>query len=334
VADTGDDPRVSSTLIERQVPEKRKLTTKPRPSDVAFRTTLNIMSYSSLLILAAIGGFLAFRGFGAFKSQGIGFITHVDWTSSGNATGNTFGMAAMIIGTLLIAVIALVVGVPISVLTALFLTYYAPERLKKALVTVVDLMASFPSILYGLWGFIVLAPMATYWAKLVYKYLGWIPFLSVPQPAFERSPFLAGLVLSIMIIPIVTSVSREIFAQTPLDRIQAAYALGATRWGMIRAVVLPFGASGVVGGAMLGLGRALGETVAVYSVLNIVFKINWHVLYGFGGNVASMIVLKFGEASFDEKKALLAAGFVLFVMTLLVNMIANSVVQRAVKSGK
>jgi phosphate transport system permease protein len=137
-----------------------------------------------------------------------------------------------------------------------------------------------------------------------------------------------------MIIPIVTSVSREIFAQTPLERMQAAYALGATRWGMIRAVALPFGASGVVGGAMLGLGRALGETVAVYSVLNIVFKINWHILYGYGGNIASMIVQKFGEASFTEKKALLAAGFVLFVMTLLVNMVANTVVSRAVKSGK
>jgi len=337
VADTGDDPRVSSTLIERPVPEKRKLTTKPRPSDVAFRTTLNIMSYSSLLILAAIGGFLAFRGFGAFKQNGLGFITHSPWSAIVGDNGketDVFGMGAMIVGTLVISTIALVIGVPISVLTALFLTFYAPERIKKILVTVVDLMASFPSILYGLWGFIVLSPMATYWAKLIYKYLGWIPFLSVPQPAFDRSPFLAGIVLSIMIIPIVTSVSREIFGQTPLDRIQAAYALGATRWGMIRAVALPFGASGVVGGAMLGLGRALGETVAVYSVLNIVFKINWHVLYGYGGNIASMIVQKFGEASFNEKKALLAAGFVLFVMTLLVNMIANTVVSRAVKSGK
>ncbi len=337
MADSGEDLRVSSTLIERVLPEKRALTTKPRPSDVAFRTVLNVMSYSSLLILAAIGGFLAFRGFGAFKENGFGFITHAEWSSIVGDNGkevSSFGMGAMITGTLIIATIALFIGVPLSVLTALFLTFYAPERLKRALVTVVDLMASFPSILYGIWGFIVLAPMATYWAKLVYKYLGWIPFLSVPSPAFDRSPFLAGIVLSIMIIPIVTSVSREIFAQTPLERIQAAYALGATRWGMIRAVALPFGASGVVGGAMLGLGRALGETVAVYSVLNIVFKINWHILYGYGGNIASMIVQKFGEASFTEKKALLAAGFVLFVMTLLVNMVANTVVSRAVKSGK
>ena len=195
-------------------------------------------------------------------------------------------------------------------------------------------MASFPSILFGLWGFIVLMPVAEVWAKYINKYLGWIPFFHVPSPAFARSPFIAGLVLAIMIIPIVTSVSREIFSQTPLDRIQAAYALGATRWAMIRAVALPFGASGVVGGAMLGLGRALGETVAVYSVLNIVFKPNWHVLYGFGGNIASMIVQKWGEASLSESKALLGAGFVLFVLTLIVNLLANTIVRRTVKSGR
>ena len=195
-------------------------------------------------------------------------------------------------------------------------------------------MAAFPSILYGLWGYFVVMPMVIYWAKLLHKYLGFIPIFDVPQEFYERSPFLAGIVLAIMIIPIVTSVSREIFSQTPLDRIQAAYALGATRWAMIRAVVLPYGASGVVGGAMLGLGRALGETVAVFSVLNIVFKPNWHILFGFGGNIASMIVQKWGEASLSESKALLAAGFVLFVLTLLVNFIANTIVRRAVKTGR
>jgi phosphate transport system permease protein len=289
---------------------------------------------SSLLILTLIGLFLSIRGFQAFQTQGLGFITNVDWTAGVDGGKDTFGLGAMIVGTLVISTIALVVGVPLSVLTALYLTFYAPERIKKALVTLVDLMASFPSILYGLWGFIVLMPMAEYWAKLIHKYLSWIPTFSMPSPAFTRSPFIAGLVLAIMIIPIVTSVSREIFGQTPLDRIQAAYALGATKWAMIKAVVLPFGASGVVGGAMLGLGRALGETVAVYSVLNIVFKVNFQVLYGFGGNIASMIVGKWGEASLTESKALLAAGFVLFIMTLLVNLLANFIVRRTVKTGK
>jgi len=315
-------------------PDKRRITTKPRTSDVIFRGVLSVMSMSSLFILALIGLFLSLRGFEAFRNEGLGFITNIDWIAGVDGGEDSFGMGAMIVGTLLVSAVAVVIGVPLSVLTALYLTFYAPEAIKRSLVTIVDLMASFPSILYGLWGFIVLMPMAEYWAQLLNKYLGWIPLFSVPDPSFSRSPFIAGLVLAIMIIPIVTSVSREIFDQTPLDRIQAAYALGATRWAMIKAVVLPFGASGVVGGAMLGLGRALGETVAVYSVLNIVFKINLEVLYGYGGNVASMIVGKWGEATLSESKALLAAGFVLFVMTLIVNLFANFIVRRTVKTGK
>ena len=137
-----------------------------------------------------------------------------------------------------------------------------------------------------------------------------------------------------MIIPIITSVSREIFSQTPLDRIQAAYALGATRWSMVKAVALPYARSGVVGGAMLGLGRAMGETVAVYTVLNVVYQINWHVLLGAGGNVASMILLKFGEAGPQEIKALMAAGLVLFLLTLLVNSLANLIVKSSGGKGR
>jgi phosphate transport system permease protein len=240
----------------------------------------------------------------------------------------------MLVGTLAISLVALVVGVPLSIALALFLTFYAPARIRKFLIAVVDLMAAFPSVLFGLWGFFVLMPMATYWAKLLHKYLSWIPIFDVPQAFYERSPFIAGLVLAIMIIPIVTSISREVFAQTPLDRIQAAYALGATRWGVIKTVVFPFGSSGLVGGAMLGLGRAFGETVAVYTVLNIVFKANFQILFGAGGNIASMIILKWGEATGDETTALLAAGFILFIMTLLVNLIANFIVGKTVKSGK
>jgi len=176
-------------------------------------------------------------------------------------------------------------------------------------------------------------PHAEYWAKLIHKYLGFIPIFDMPAPAFSRSPFIAGLVLAIMIIPIVTSVSREVFAQTPLDRIQAAYALGATKWAMIKAVVFPYGAGGVVGGAMLGLGRALGETVAVYTVLNLVYDIRIEILLSAGGNVASMIVNKFGEADAPELKALMAAGFVLFLVTLIVNFIANIIINKTARKG-
>ena len=327
---------MSSISPDRPAVTPREIFTKPRISDQVFRGVLNVMSFSSLAILTLIGSFLMLRGFQVFKGEGLSFITGFEWTSAVNdgVETSTFGLGSMLIGTLLISATALVVGVPLSVLTALYLNFYAPMFIRKFLTTVLDLMAAFPSILYGLWGYFILMPMAEYWAKLLNRYLGWIPIFSVPQPAFTRSPFVAGLVLAIMIIPIVTSVSREVFSQTPLDRIQAAYALGATKWAMIKTVVLPFGSSGVVGGAMLGLGRAMGETVAVYMVLNIAFSANLKVLYGVGGNVASMIVSRWGESTLLESKALLAAGFVLFMMTLVVNFLANFIVKRAIKSGK
>jgi phosphate transport system permease protein len=156
----------------------------------------------------------------------------------------------------------------------------------------------------------------------------------VPVPVFLRSPFIAGLVLAVMIIPIVTAISREIFAQTPLDRIQAAYALGASKWAMIKSVAFPYSYSGIVGGAMLGLGRAMGETVAVFTVLNILYQANFKILLGAGGNLASHIILKFGEASEEEIKALMAAGFVLFLLTLGVNMLANFIVSRTSRRGR
>ena len=318
-------------------PQPRKITTKPRVSDQIFRGIVTAFSFSALVILSLIAIFLLLKGFGTLKAQGFGFITHFEWSVTTDEAGKEvalFGLQAMLIGTVIISFVALLMAVPISVLTALFLTYYAPERIKKFLVTLIDLMAAFPSILYGLWGYFVLMPMAEYWAKLIHKWLGWIYIFDVPQPFFARSPFIASIVLAIMIIPIITSVSREVFSQTPLDRVQAAYALGATKWGMIRAVVLPYGAGGVVGGSMLGLGRAFGETVAVYSVLNIVFRTNFQILFTQGGNVASMIIQKWGEAGATEVSALIAAGLVLFLLTLLVNFAANFVVNKSVKSGR
>lgn len=239
----------------------------------------------------------------------------------------------MLYGTIVLGFIALFFGVPISIGAALFLSYYAPHWLKKPMVLVIDVMAAIPSVVFGLWGYFILMPHAEYWAKLIHKYLGFIPFFDMPANAFSRSPFIAGLVLAIMIVPIVTSISREVFAQTPLDRIQAAYALGATRWTMIKSVVFPYGRGGIVGGAMLGLGRALGETVAVYTVLNLFYDIRIEVLLSAGGSVASMIVNKFGEANPDELKALMAAGFVLFLVTLAVNLVANSIINRTVRKG-
>jgi phosphate transport system permease protein len=325
---------MTTTLI----PSPREISTEPRRSDKVFRGIVTGGGLSSLFVLGLIAIFLAYRGFEVLSEEGLGFITGADWSvtldESANVVESNFGLSAMLVGTILCALVAVVIAVPISVFSALYLNFYAPGWLKKILVAVIDMMAAFPSILFGIWGFLVLMPSVEYWGMLINRYLGWIPIFEVKPYFFTRSPFVAGVVLAIMIIPIITSVSREIFAQAPLDRIQAAFALGATRWAMIKAVVIPHGRSGVVGGAMLGLGRAMGETVAVYTVLNIVFQINWHILLGAGGNVASLIILKFGEAGEYEIKALMAAGLVLFLLTLAVNAIANVIVKSTGKSGR
>lgn len=319
-------------------PSPREITTEPRTSDKVFRGLVTAGGLSSLLILGLIAVFLGYRGFEVLVQEGLGFITNSDWSvtvdENANVVDSSFGLAAMLVGTILCAFVAVVIALPISVFSALFLNFYAPDRLKRFLVALIDMMAAFPSILFGIWGFLVLMPTAEYWAKLIHKYLGWIPLFDLQVPVYTRSPFVAGVVLAIMIIPIITSVSREVFSQAPLDRIQAAYALGATRWAMIKAVVIPHGRNGVIGGAMLGLGRAMGETVAVFTVLNIVFQVNWQVLLGAGGNVASLIILKFGEANPYEIKALMAAGLILFLLTLLVNAIANVIVKTTGKSGR
>ena len=327
------DGRTSSAI-----PSPREITTEPRFSDKVFRAVVTTGGLSSLFILGLIAIFLSYQGFEILAKEGVKFLTTSEWTvevdSYGKIVNSSFGLAAMLIGTMLCAIIAVIIAVPISVASAIFLTFYAPSSIKKFLVTVIDLMAAFPSILFGFWGLFVLMPSAEYWAKLINKYLGFIPIFEVEPRIFTRSPFIAGVVLAIMIIPIVTSISREVFSQTPLDRIQAAYALGATRWNVIRTVALPYARGGIVGGSMLGLGRAMGETVAVYTVLNIVYQINWNVLFGAGGNVASLILLKFGEAQPYEIKALMAAGLMLFLLTLLVNFIADQIVARSGSKGR
>jgi phosphate transport system permease protein len=325
---------MSSAVVEqKQTPQPRIITTELRFTDKLFRGIVTGGGLISLAILGLIGFFLIYNGFEAIRNAGLAFLTGFDWVDAVPENGQlaTYGIGAMLYGTIVTGILALIMGVPIAVGTALFLSYYAPEWLKKPMVVVVDVMAAIPSIVYGLWGFFVLMPHAEYWAKLIHKYFGFIPFFDMPALVFTRSPFIAGLVLAIMITPIVTAIAREVFAQTPLERIQAAYALGATKWSMIKAVVFPYGRGGVVGGAMLGLGRALGETVAVYTVLNLVYDIRIEVLLSAGGNVASMIVNKFGEADFVELQALMAAGFVLFLVTLIVNFFANYIINKTAR---
>ena len=317
------------------IPEKREVTTVPRFSDKVFRFVVTSGGFVSLIILGLITVFLLVEGLPVFQDQGIKFVTGFEWEAGDPDAGipAKFGIGSMLIGTLVVSFIGLLLALPLAVGAALFLTYYAPEWLKRPLTIVVDLMASIPSVIYGLWGFIVLMPHAIYWAKLIHKYLDFIPFFDMQAPVYERSPFIAGIVVGIMIIPIIAAISREVFSQVPLDRVQAAYALGATKWTMIKSVVLPFGASGIAGGAMLGLGRAMGETIAIYLVLNIYFIPNFEVLFSAGGNVASLIVARFGEAGEFELRALMAAGLILFIVTLLVNFLSDRIVKRASRTG-
>jgi len=238
----------------------------------------------------------------------------------------------MLVGTIIVSLIALVIAVPMSIGGALFLEFYAPHRIKKFLVALLDLAAAIPSLIFGLWGVQIFTSFGERWSYFLSDRLGFIPIFESLSGIFGRSPFVAGCVLASLVMPITTSVAREVYSRTPRELIDTCYALGGSKWGAIRTVVLPFGRSGVVGGAMLGLGRALGETVAVYLVLNLTFRYSFKILESEGGNVASLIATKFGEATEAELKALVAAGFVLFLLTLVVNMIASSIVTRTTRT--
>ena len=212
---------------------------------------------------------------------------------------------------------------------ALFITHFAPRRVAQTLGYLVDLLAAVPSIIYGLWGAAVLGPASVGLATWLNRYLGWLPFFVGPVSTTGRTMLVAGLVLAVMILPIITAVSREVFLQTPKLHEEAALALGATRWEMIRMAVLPFGRSGVVSGAMLGLGRALGETMAVAIVLSVSGVVSFNLISSTNpSTIAANIALQFPESSGLAVNVLIASGLVLFVITLLVNALARYIVNR------
>lgn len=312
-------------------PEHREIVIRRGTADRFFRGGIAAGAMLSLLLLALIAGFLLYRGFEIFADFGFSFLTSSTWDAgSGDASAPaSFGIAAMLVGSVVTAIIALVIAVPFAIAVSLFLEYYSPSFIRKPLTAMLDLVAAIPSVIYGIWGYSILMPKATGWAKSLNSWFDWIWIFKVPAPIFDRSPFIAGLLLALMVLPITTAVAREVYSQAPRDQIDAAYGLGGTKWGAIRTVVMPFGRSGLVGGAMLGLGRALGETVAVYLVLNLVFKVNFQILASAGGNVASLIATRFGEATPYELKALMAAGLVLFIVTLAVNATATFIVSRS-----
>ena len=318
-------------MTTEDTPTPREMTVIYNREDKIFRGVVTGGALTSLLVLGAIGIFLFLRGAEIFRDNGLRFITGTNWTvgSGDGIIPDDFSIGAMLAGTVIVSLIALIIAFPLAIGGALYLEFYAPRSLRKPLVTMLDLAASIPSLIFGLWGIQVFTSFGERWAILINNWLGFIPIFDVQFENFGRSPFIAGCVLGSLIIPITTSVAREVYSRTPRDLIDTCYALGGTKWGAIRSVVIPYGKSGVIGGAMLGLGRALGETVAVYLLMNLVFRYNFRILESEGGNVASLIATKFGEATDYEIKALVAAGFVLFLLTLVVNMTATTIVQRS-----
>ena len=297
-------------------------------SDRIFTRLVTLAGFVSLFVLLGIAVFLGSQMVPVVQEQGWAFFTTTAW----DPAAGVFGILGMVYGSIMLAVIALVIAVPVSLLLAVFVVFLAPARVAKIMTNFIDLMAAIPSIIIGLWGLYVFQSVGVEWAELLNQYLGWIPLFSVTSDNFIGSPFIAGWILAVMMIPIVTAVTREVLDRTPPELVNAAESLGCSLWTMLRYVALPFGRGGLVGGVMLGLGRALGETVAVYFVLKLVFDINlFRILESGGGSVATMIVAKFGEAGPKELQVLLAAGFVLFIGTLAVNIIANLIVSRTGK---
>jgi phosphate ABC transporter permease protein PstC len=260
----------------------------------------------------------------AFAKEGVfGFAFGNNW----NVSAEHFGALPLLVGTLVTSALALLIGVPVAIATAVYATELCPLRVRAPLTVLVELLAAVPSVVYGLWGIFFLAPKLQGTEQWLADRLSFVPFVGgglVTIPNY----FITGLVLAIMILPIVSAISREVMSTVPADHKEAALGLGATRWEMIRIAVLPYCRSGIVGGAMLGLGRAIGETIAVTILIGDAPQLSGH-LFSQGYSLAAVIANEFGEAQGLHRSALFAAGLVLFVLTLLVNGMARALVVRA-----
>ncbi|WP_254902141.1 phosphate ABC transporter permease subunit PstC [Mycobacterium simiae] len=302
-----------------------------RRGDQVFKSIAIAAGSTIVAAIVLIAVFLLVRAIPALRANHANFFTSADFDTS-SAAKLAFGIRDLLMVTVLSSVSALVLAVPVAVGIAVFLTQYAPVRLARPFAAMIDLLAAVPSIIFGLWGIFVLAPKLEPIAAFLNRHLGWIFLFKSGNVSLAGGGtiFTAGIVLSVMILPIITSVAREVFRQTPRIQMEAAQALGATRWEVIRMTVLPYGRSGVVAASMLGLGRALGETVAVLIILRAAARPgNWSVFDG-GYTFASKIASAASEFSEPlPTGAYIAAGFALFVVTFVVNAAA-----RAVAGGK
>ncbi|WP_022906639.1 phosphate ABC transporter permease subunit PstC [Curtobacterium sp. B18] len=303
------------------------VTPKPKPvvriGDRVFSAASVISGGLILFVLILVAAFLVWQSLPAFSAK-VGELPN-------GATNFWDFVGPLVFGTIWSALIALVIAVPLALGIALFISHYAPRRMAPVLGYVIDLLAAVPSVVYGLWGIVVLAPFVKPFYVFLNTYFGWFPLFSGQVTGTGRTILTASIVLAVMAIPIMTAVMREIFLQAPTLNEEAALALGATRWEMIRLSVLPFAKSGIVSAIMLGLGRALGETMAVALVLSVSTNVTFQVLIAQNpSTIAANIALQFAEASGTALNALIATGLILFVITLVINMLARYIVRKRV----
>ena len=328
---TSTQPRTTGTPRPTADPAAVARRGRKRASDSGgsrvFRWLATAAGVLILVILAAVAVFLVQRAWPALSADPADLADAVSWFPDDTSLLGFVG--PLIFGSLLAAALALLIATPVAIGIALFISHYAPRRLATALGYVVDLLAAIPSVVYGLWGGLVLSPLVQpVWAFLG-RYLGWIPFFSGGVSPTGRVMMTVGVVLAVMILPIITAICREVFLQTPRLHEEAALALGATQWEMVRMAVLPFARSGIVSAAMLGLGRALGETMAVLMILSPGFLYSVKLLAaGQQQTIAANIAAQFPEANQTGVATLIATGLALFVITLAVNMAARAIVAR------
>jgi phosphate transport system permease protein len=334
---TTDDAAPPPPPGRRGEDRPRRLSTTRSLTDRVFHGGARGIGVLVLAITGSIGVFLAIQSVPTLRHYGWHFFTQNQWQPE----QDLIGISAVLLGTVTVALIALAVAFPLALTTALYISEYAPARIKGTLVSLVDLMAAIPSIVFGLLGRDLLQGQLLYVAHWLNLHLGFIPFFAVQtdprapvweQSRYEASAFVAGCTVALMVVPMACAVMREVFSQAPVGEREAALALGATRWGMIRTVVLPFARGGIIGGTMLSLGRALGETIAVVLIISPAFDLKVRILEIGTITVSSLIAGRFGEATSSQLSALLTAGFVLFLITLLVNTVAATIVNRG-RSG-
>lgn len=325
--DDEDGPAGSAAPADRTPPPATRAPARATSGGRGERVFRGLTSGSGGIVVAAvalIGLFLLIQAVPSLLANQANFLTFPEF-NTGNPDDLQFGIRDLLIVTLYSSVFALVLAMPVALGIALFLTQYAPKRVARPFAYVIDLLAAVPSIVYGLWGIAVLAPVLEPFAQFLVTNVGWFPLFAPGNlPVLSGTIFTGGVILAVMILPIVTAVTREVFSQTPRFHIEAAQALGATRWEVIRMAVLPYGRSGYIAGSMLGLGRALGETIAVLIVIRSASSPSTGSLFDGGFTFASLIASAASEFSQPlPTGAYIAAGLVLFILTFVVNAVAR-----------